>query len=508
MSEVNQIPMTLAGTLRFRAERTPDKTAYITGSDTWTYLRAWEESERLAAALRGLGIGSGDRVALHMTNVPELILAYYACFLLGAVAAPLNIRIKAAELHPLLRRLRPALYLGQAQLYPEIADIDAETLSLNRRFVVGSKPADAARPWPELTNYGATHQAKQPTEEIDAHAPAALLSTSGTTGEMKLVAHTATSLGASADAYKDFQLSEDDIALIVYPMVHAGGIFTFSGCIRFGTPMILLEHFDADAALDAIQAHRCTWFPAFPYAFAELTKHQQAHPRDVSSLRATFTGGDVPPEALEEEFEEIFHRPYRNVWGSTESGMALAVSLHPGSVSRIPASTEIRITDESGADLPRGAEGELLLRALTVAAGYWLAPGEIQAFPDGWFASGDIMRQGEGDEVWYVARKKELIVRGGSNIAPAEVERALKRNPAVKDAAVFGVPDPELGQRVAALVQLAEGASLDDIRADLSRQLADYKVPERLKNVDAIPKNALGKIDRTALAGLLEEQPS
>ena len=307
---------------------------------------------------------------------------------------------------------------------------------------------------------------------------------------------------------KDFELSENDVALVVFPMMHAGGLYTFVGCIRFGVPMAVLEHFDPEVALDAIEAHHCTWFPAFPFAFAELTKHQQAHPRDVSSLRTTFTGGDVPPEALEKEFGETFGLPYRNVWGSTESGLAIAFGLQPGPVSRVPADTEIRIVDEAGVNLPRGEEGELLLRAPTMAAGYWQAPGEIQPFPDGWFATGDIMRQGEGDEIWYVARKKELIVRGGSNIAPAEVEQALKSNPAVEDAAVFGVPDPELGQRVAALVQVAEGASLDDIRSDVSSRLADYKVPEQLKTVDAIPRNALGKVDRSALVGLFEDKPS
>ena len=162
MSEVNQIPMTLTGTLRFRAEHTPEKTAYVTGSDIWTYRRLWEESERLAEALRRLGIGPGDRVALHMTSVPELILSYYACFLLEAIAAPLNTRIKAAELHPLLRRLQPALYLGQTQLYPEVANIDSEILPLDRRFVVGGEPAGAARTWPELVDQAAPQKTETP----------------------------------------------------------------------------------------------------------------------------------------------------------------------------------------------------------------------------------------------------------------------------------------------------------------------------------------------------------
>ena len=508
MSEVNQISMTLTGTLRFRAERTPDKTAYVTGSDVWTYRRLWAESEQLAGALRGLGIVPGDRVALHMTNVPELILAYYACFLLGAIASPLNVRIKAAELHPLLRRLRPALYLGQSQLYPEIADLEAETLPLTRRFVAGAEPAGAARPWQELVNQGTTQKATEPMKEVAMDAPAMLFSTSGTTGEMKLVAHTAASLGASAQVIESYALRENDIAIITSPLVHSAGFSTFSCCLRYGIPVALLERFDPEIALDAIQTHRCTWLPTFPFALAQLAQHQQAHPRDVNSLRTAFTGGDVPSEPIEKEFEKTFGLPSWNIWGSTESGMALAVSHQLGSMSRIPAGTEICIVDESGTDLPRGEEGELLLRAATVAAGYWQGPGKIEPFPDGWFATGDVMRQGKGDELWYVARKKELIVRGGSNIAPAEIEQTLKSNPAVKDAAVFGIPDPELGQRVAALVQLADGASLDEIRADLSSQLADYKVPERLKAVDTIPKNALGKVDRSALASLIENKPS
>ena len=504
MHETNQIPMTLPGTLRFRAERTPDKTAYLLGNDVWTYRRLWAESEQLAGALRGLGIGPGDRVALHMTNVPELILAYYACFLLGAIASPLNVRIKAAELHPLLRRLRPALYLGQSQRYPEIADFEAETLPPNRRFVTGGEPAGTARPWQEVVNQGTTQKSTEPMKEADAAATAMLFSTSGTTGEMKLVAHTAASLGASAEVMGSYALRENDVAIIASPLVHSAGFSTFSCCIRYGIPVALLERFDPEVALDTIKTHRCTWLPAFPFALAQLTKHQQAHPRDVNSLRTAFTGGDVPSESIEKQFEKTFGLPSWNVWGSTESGMALAVGHQPGSVSRIPAGTEIRIVDRSGADLPRGEEGELLLRAPTVAVGYWQGPGKVEPFPDGWFATGDIMRQGNGDELWYVARRKELIVRGGSNIAPAEVEQALKSNPAVKDAVVFGIPDPELGQRVAALVQVADGASLDDIRAHLSTQLADYKLPEQLKAVDAIPRNALGKVDRDALTRLFE----
>jgi long-chain acyl-CoA synthetase len=157
----------------------------------------------------------------------------------------------------------------------------------------------------------------------------------------------------------------------------------------------------------------------------------------------------------------------------------------------------------------RGEVGELLLRGPNVTPGYWAGPNRIDdAKRDGWFHTDDLMRQGEGDELWFVGRRKELIIRGGSNIAPAEVEGVLVAHPRVRDAAVIGVPDPVLGQRVAGIVQLKPGtpiAALDGILADLLTQLADYKVPEWLTAADAIPRNPLGKIDRELVAAMITE---
>jgi long-chain acyl-CoA synthetase len=160
--------------------------------------------------------------------------------------------------------------------------------------------------------------------------------------------------------------------------------------------------------------------------------------------------------------------------------------------------------DDEGRKVARGAIGEFLVRGPYVTVGYWVGPGRIDdATRDGWYHSGDLMRQGEGDELWFVGRKKDIIIRGGSNISPVEVERVLLNHPLVCDAAVFGVPDPALGQRVAAVVQLSNGvsdAALGVILSDIKQQLADYKVPERLLAVDAVPRNALGKVDRRAAA--------
>jgi long-chain acyl-CoA synthetase/feruloyl-CoA synthase len=181
--------------------------------------------------------------------------------------------------------------------------------------------------------------------------------------------------------------------------------------------------------------------------------------------------------------------------------------LESGPVSRIVKSAEVRLIDDSGAPVPGAGIGELVLRGPNVTIGYWAGPGVIEDAPkDGWFRTGDLMRQGDNDHLWFVSRKKDLIIRGGLNISPTEIERVLTAHPAVRDAAVVGVPDGALGQRVAGFVQMERGTRgiiLKEILASVTALLADYKVPESLAAVDTIPRNSLGKIDRKSLLAMI-----
>jgi acyl-CoA synthetase (AMP-forming)/AMP-acid ligase II len=274
--------------------------------------------------------------------------------------------------------------------------------------------------------------------------------------------------------------------------------------MNFGAATVLVERFDADAVLDQIELHRCTWMLGLPFMHDALLERQQKRPRKVSSLRHCICGGDVCPIQLQVQFEAAFGAPLRNVWAATEVIGSHRHGLQPGPVSRIAPGAEIRLVDDEGREVPRGKIGEFLVRGPYVTVGYWVGPDRIDpATSDGWYHSGDLMRQGEGDELWFVGRKKDIIIRGGSNISPVEVERVLLSHPLVNDAAVFGVPDPVLGQRVAAVVQLSSGvddAALGDILSDTKQQLADYKVPELLLAVNAVPRNPLGKVDRRAAA--------
>jgi acyl-CoA synthetase (AMP-forming)/AMP-acid ligase II len=240
-------------------------------------------------------------------------------------------------------------------------------------------------------------------------------------------------------------------------------------------------------------------------------ERQKARPREVDSLRFSVTGGDVSPLSLQKEFPAVFGTPLHSVWAATETVGSLTYGLEDGPVSRIAKGAEVRLVDAAGLPVPSGETGELEVRGPNVSPGYWGGPGKIEGAPkDGWYRTGDLIRQDAKGDLWFVSRKKDIIIRGGTNISPVEVEHILlAAHPAVKDAAVVGVPDEVLGERVFGFVQLepdAQNVKLADILATTKSQLADYKVPEQLKIIDKIPRNALGKIDRAVLVSMIQQK--
>ena len=500
------MPVTPTEILRHHVERRPKATAFVFGEDVWTYERLGADADRVAHAFVALGLRPGDRVALHMVNRPEMLVAYYACFQVGLIAAPLRTAFKPAELIPLLGRMRPSLYIGDAALYGNVAGADPSILPAARRFLVGAAEDRRAKPWSMLLG-GLAREAAPAVRDV--HAPAVMLNTSGTTGEPKFIVHTAATLSACVEILTYSGLSEGEVAVEAVPLAHASGLFTFLAYVRCGMPFVLLEQFDPDAVLDAIERHRCNWVLAMPSMFADLLARQRARPRNVSSLRMCLTGGDVCPLQLQEQFPVHFGVPLRIVWAATEV-IAFSYGLVPGPVSRIVPGVQFRLVDHDGADVPCGETGELLLRGPNITVGYWAGPGQIaDPLNNGWFHTGDLMQQGEGEDLWFVGRKKDLIIRGGTNISPVEVEQVLATaHPEVQGAAVAGLPDAVLGERVVGFVELANGGKrlvLEEILATARSRLADYKVPEILMIIDAIPRNALGKVDRKLLARMSAE---
>ena len=482
-----------------------DDLVVVSGGDPWRLSRLAEAVERLVSGLTAFGVEPGDRVALHLRNGPEIIVAYLACFHIGAIAAPLDARFRQVELEDLLRRLQPRLYLGECELYSHVVAITDAVLPDEARFIVDSANEDRARSWNLL--HGDRRGA--PTlGRADPAAPVVTLLTSGTTGRPKLVTHSLRTLAEAADRGRYLGLEPGRKLAFMLPMVRISGLWALLAGLRLGVQLITCDA-DPEAILDTVEEHGCDCIIVLPAIATLLIDAQRRRPRDVSSLRLCLTAGDVPPAGQQDAFEALFHCPLRSFWGSTEATSSFSPGSRPGPVSRLIPGTEMRLVDDQGRDVPAGEPGEMLLRGPHVTLGYWQRPGVVTGLEDGWYRSGDVMRVEDDGHVRFLGRLDDLIVRGGSNISPVEIEQAIASHPAVKEAGVAGVADPVLGQRVMGLVRLEQGMDADvlaGILAETAVQLAEYKMPERLFPVAALPRTALGKVDRRQLAALIEER--
>jgi acyl-CoA synthetase (AMP-forming)/AMP-acid ligase II len=501
------VTITPTQALMQQAHSRPESTAFSFHEDVWTYRRLADESERFARGLAANGVKAGDRVVLHMTNRPEMLVAYYACFRLGAIAAPFRTAFTFAELAPMIKRLEPALYIGESALYPNVAAVDASILPQKKRFLVDDvDQTHDVRSWTALKL--APHS-DLPTPA--SHQPAVLINTSGSTGQPKFVTHTLNSLAAMTELlYKSFGLSPDDVAIMPMQFAHGSGLCFSLVFVKFGLPFDLLQFPLPDIVLDGIEKYRVSWLLAFPNLYAGLLEAQQAKPRDLSSLRMCLTAADTCPIDLQKRATTTFGAPLYNIWGTTEGTGQLTFGLQPGPVARITDETQIRLVDENDSDVARGQVGELLIRGENVFVGYWNDPAATaQSLKNGWYYTGDLMRRGDGDELWFVSRKKDIIIRGGTNISPAAIEEALiASHSAVEEAGAVGKPDPVLGQRVFAFIKLKAGPKDDvvtEILQNVARRLAPYKVPEGLWVIDALPRTPLGKVDRRTLERMIAE---
>jgi acyl-CoA synthetase (AMP-forming)/AMP-acid ligase II len=323
--------------------------------------------------------------------------------------------------------------------------------------------------------------------------------------------HTVDTLAATTHLVcKYFSLSADDLVVSSLQLAHGSGLFCSLSFIQAGVPFILLQTGSPDIVLDNIERYRATWLLGFPVQYAGLLEAQQATPRDVSSLRICLTAADACPIDLQKRVTAALGAPLYNVWGASEVVGQLTFGLQPGPVIRITADAQIRIVDGDGMDVAHGDTGELLISGKNVFVGYWDDPAATaQSLKNGWYHTGDLMRRGDEDELWFVSRKKDIIIRGGTNISPAEIEEALVAcHPAVAEAGVVGMPDLVLGQRVFGFVKLAPDAKegvVAEIMKNVAGRLAPYKVPEGLGVIEAMPRNALGKVDRRALERMTDE---
>ncbi len=501
--------MPLADAVRTAATQHPTRTALIVERDLWSFSEFDALTDRIAARLMILGVAPGDRVALHFTNGFEIAAAYYACFKAGAVAVPLNTRMKGAELAYVLNHSGARLYLGQANLYAELHDARGSLEHLGDVFLTGDgSPFPAVRAFTEFIEpHGPLDTAEGRWPVIDEDAPAVIMYTSGTTARPKGVTHThrtLTQLAVAGIEVADVQ--PNDISGIVLPACHIFGLSVLVSTIIAGNTVVMIPRFELPFVLEQLQRHGVTIFGALPVMLNAMLHTPNAGSYDLSRLRACFAGGDAVPTEVHRRFKETFGVDVTEACGMTEVQPYAVNPLYGrgrvGSIGLAAPQTTLRLVDPFDRDVEPGEAGEVLVRSGATMVGYWDDPVNTAAtITDGWLRTGDLARRDEDGYYWFVGRTKEIIIRAGSNISPLEVEVALYQHPAVREVGVVGVPNPELGEVVRAFVALRTGAAAtaEELRAFVGERLAAYKVPESITFLPDLPKGLTGKVQRKAL---------
>jgi long-chain acyl-CoA synthetase len=483
---------------RLHEQRRADPHAVLTIAQGRSWTRA-EIDDLSTSAARGLldtGLLPGDRVAIHLANGIDIVTAYYACFKAGLIAVPINTRLKAPEIDYVLRHSAARAYIGQRDLFAEAQGVSA---SVPLRYLVGDN-AEGLQRFSDLISPHAPAAFAAPGLD----SPAMILYTSGTTARPKGVTHTHRSLAATAEMGTTAMFEPADRAGVILPMVHMAAVTLFFSA-AISEMVSVVVPFEPNGVLDAIETHRITVLLGMPALYRMLIEAQLAKPRDVSSLRACLVGGDSAPAALHEQCVKVLGVPLTEGYGLTE---AVPIAFNgkagrrPGSLGQALPQIEWRLVDGDGREVPRGEVGQVTVRSTLVCSGYWNDPDATgAALKDGWLHTGDLARQDHDGFYWFAGRSKEIIIRGGSNVSPQEVEEALYQHPAVREVAVVGKPDDKWGEIIVAFVALKDNASVTsaELIAFAAERIANYKLPETIIFESALPKGPTGKVARRPL---------
>jgi long-chain acyl-CoA synthetase len=494
--------MTLHTTLREAATTFPDRSWIRFEATSWSYAEGDALTDKIASGLVAQGIKPGDRVGLLFTNCPELVFCYFACFKIGAVAVPLNVRFQVAELVYALNHCDVKILVGQPDLIVPLLDARAELAGLERIFV-----AEGELPGTESFST-LIREAPGTLPTVAEDQLAVLLYTSGTTARPKGVMHSHATLRRQSQNYLAV-LGPAVYAqtLVFLPLCHiaAFSILLLTATAAAGT-VTIQRRFEPGAALRAIGENKITYTGGLPVMVNAFVNYPDAGKFDLSSLLVFTAGGDCVPMELQNHFKQLFGVHVDELCGMTEVMYANQPynlgERRPGSVGKPFGDVRIRLEDGEGNEVAPGETGEIVVHSGAVTLGYWNDPENTRAaLKNGGMHTGDLGRCDPDGYFWFVGRAKDIIIRGGSNISPGEVEDALYTHPAVYEAGVVGVPCSELGQRVRAYVALKPGARATgkDLMVWAAKSIAAYKVPETILFLDTLPKGPTGKVLRKAL---------
>ncbi|MDN7228642.1 fatty acid--CoA ligase family protein [Planococcus liqunii] len=494
------------------------KTAYhFMGKDT-SYAEFEGSVAKFAAALQSLGVEKGDHVAFLLGNTPHFLISLYATMRVGATAVPINPIYTPDEIAYILKDSDAKVVIALDALLPLVEKAHAALPKVSTFIICETAPETVAK----IAELPADAQAKvrafsglirQPGSleqavEVQGDDNAVILYTSGTTGKPKGAMLTHDNLYSNArDVGAYLGVTPEDRIIATLPVFHVFALtVVVNAPLLQGATIVLVPRFNPKEVFEAIKSQKATVFAGVPTMFNFLYQFPDAQPSDFDSVRLAISGGSAMPVALLHNFEEKFNVRISEGYGLSEASPVTCFNpvdreRKAGSIGTSIINVENKVVDELGEEVPVGEVGELVVRGPNVMKGYYKMPEETEsALRGGWLYTGDLARVDEEGYFYIVDRKKDMIIVGGYNVYPREVEEVLFAHPGVVEAAVVGLPDPNFGEEVHAYVVLKDDAlTVEDLRAYCAEHLAKYKVPKHFEVLEELPKNTTGKILRRSL---------
>jgi long-chain acyl-CoA synthetase len=484
----------LATILTDTAQEHGDRVAIKLDDTEVTYTQLDQGSALFAGLLKEKGIGAGDRVGIMLPNVPYFAIAYYGVLRAGGVVVPMNVLLKGREV---------GFYLSDPEAKAVFAWHDFAEAAEQGASDAGDVEVIPVVPG-EFEKLLAAADPVTEVAERDGSDTAVILYTSGTTGKPKGAELSHDNMMRNAEIATQLgEVSADDVLLGALPLFHSfGQTCGLNASVRTGSCLSMIPRFDPGKALEIIERDKVTLFQGVPTMYTALLNFDGRDDVDTSSLRLCMSGGSAMPVEIMRGFEEAFGCKVLEGYGLSETSPVASFNhpdrdRKPGSIGTPIEGVEMKVVDEDGKDVDQGEVGEIVIKGHNVMKGYYKRDeATAESIKDGWFSSGDMAKIDEDGYFFIVDRKKDMIIRGGYNVYPREVEEVLYEHPAIAEAAVVGVPDDSMGEEVGAAVVLKEGEELDEgeLRDFVKEQVANYKYPRRIWFLDELPKGPTGKI--------------
>ncbi len=511
--------MNIAKMLSDTARQYADKPAIRFRNAAYTFGEIDAHIGRATAYFQNAGIGKGDRVALQLPKGMEFIYLHFGAMAAGAISLPLNPAFTPEEVRYYLSDSQRARYITTAEKYAAVEGAVSDIPSLQTRLIDAKSPGGA----PPLDSVFAAgvKAPPRPAYPTALEDTAVICYTSGTTGKPKGAMITHRNLISNTLALKEtWRWTDADVLCHVLPLFHVHGLMVaLQGALNAGASVIMHERFDPPEVVDSLVTDRCTMLMAVPTIYYRLLPEIEERRPDLSAMRVFISGSAPLLTHLFQRFEAATGHRILERYGMTEAQMITSNPYEPN--QRIPGSVgyplpgvRARVVDSSGRDVPAGEVGEVVIQGDNLFAGYRNQPEKTaESFTDGWFHTGDLGRFHPESEIrnrhrrlYLAGRAKELIITGGFNVYPKEIENVLEEHADISTAAVVGLTDPDFGEQVTAFVEPAAGKTIDsDTLIDWCKtKLAGYKCPKRVEAVDSLPRNAMGKIQKHVLKARYE----